>query len=121
MADKIVQWSVFVLALLSIVTFIILRSTGVIDWSWGWISVPILLLIGDFIYWLFYGIGEMIVDGILLLVCYIYMESVPEEKKSQSEKLRNAIDSCKKEIFHFNHEDIAEDYISPTIFYLYSL
>lgn len=73
MADKIVQWLVFVLALLSIVTFIILRSTGVIDWSWGWISVPILLLIGDFIYWLFYGIGEMIVGGILLLlVCYIY-------------------------------------------------
>ena len=70
MADKIVQWLVFVLALLSIVTFIILRSTGVIDWSWGWISV---LLIGDFIYWLFYGIGEMIVGGILLLlVCYIY-------------------------------------------------
>ena len=34
------------------------------------------------------------------------MESVPEEKRSQLEKLRKAIDSCEKEIFHFNHEDI---------------
>ena len=73
MASKIVQWSVFVLVLLSLVVFIILRSTGIIDWSWYWISVPILLLVGNFIYWLFYGIGEMIVDVILLLLfCYLF-------------------------------------------------
>ena len=73
MAGKVIRWVVFVLALLSLVAFIILRSAVVIDWSWGWISVPILLLISNFIHWLFDGIGEMIVGGILLLlVCYIY-------------------------------------------------
>lgn len=33
------------------------------------------------------------------------MESVPEEKRSQLEKLKKAIDSYKKEIFHFNRGD----------------
>ena len=75
MAGKIVRWLVFILALLSLVVFIILRSTGVIDWSWDWIFVPILLLIGDFIYWSFDNFGEIIVGGILLLLfCYLYKE-----------------------------------------------
>jgi hypothetical protein len=75
MAGKVIRGSVFVLAVLSLVAFIILRLTEVIDWSWGWISVLILLLIGDFIYWLFDGIGETAMDVILLLLfCCLYKE-----------------------------------------------
>ena len=70
MAGKIIRWLVFILALLSLVAFIILKLTEIIDWSWGWISVPILLLIGNFLYRLFDGIGEMIEGGILLLLFY---------------------------------------------------
>ena len=45
MAGKIIWWKIaeFILAILSIILFDVLRSTNVIDWSWGWIFLPVVI------------------------------------------------------------------------------
>ena len=45
MAGKIIRWEIVVsiLAILLIILFSVLRSVNVIDWSWGWILLPVVI------------------------------------------------------------------------------